>query len=141
MPVRSSEAVWEGTLREGSGTVKTGSGVIEAPYTFMSRFEDGSESNPEEMLGSAHAACLAMQVAADLQRAGYDPEKVTATANVHLEKVDGTQSITKIVVDVEGSAPDVDEAEFLEIATGAKENCIISRALGAIDIEMNAGLI
>ncbi|MFC6732739.1 MULTISPECIES: OsmC family peroxiredoxin [unclassified Haladaptatus] len=141
MPVRSTEAVWEGTLREGSGTIKSESGHIDAPYTWKARFEEGDETNPEELLGAAHAACFAMQVAANLQRAGFDPQRMKATANVHMEKVDGAQTITKIVLDLEGEAPDVSEDEFLEAATAAKENCIISRALAAVETEMNAKLV
>lgn len=139
MPVRTADATWNGDLTDGDGSLALGSGAWEGGYSFSSRFEDGAESNPEELIGAAHAGCFAMALANELDGAGYDPETVDATAEVTLDKVDGDFSITGIHLDAEATVPDVDEETFQEIAAGAKENCIVSRAL-AVDITLDATL-
>lgn len=141
MPVRKAEAVWEGTLKEGAGTVKLGSGAFEGPYTWASRFADGKETNPEELIGAAHAGCFTMQFGAYLSNAGFPPTRLHTTASVHLEKVNDANTITRIDLVTEGVVPGVDEATFLEKAREAKEKCIISRALAAVgEITLSATL-
>lgn len=136
MPVRKSDATWNGTLKEGSGTMAFGSGAFEGQYSFMSRFEEGEGTNPEELIGAAHAGCFSMAFASELEKAGYDPERVSTTASVYLE--DGT--ITRVVLYTEVEVPDIDEETFLEIGTLAKETCPVSRALAGPEIELEATL-
>lgn len=128
MPVRTSEATWEGDLRDGSGEMAVGDGVYEGAYTYASRFEHGEGTNPEELIAAAHAGCYAMALSNDLASDGYEPDRVHAAASVHLE--DG--AISNIELDVEAEVPDVDEETFLDYAEGAKENCPVSQALAAV---------
>ena len=142
MPVRTAEAQWNGSLREGNGTVKGGSGSFEGAYSFPSRFEDGKGTNPEELLGAAHAGCFSMAFAADLGRAGFNPNYVHTVAKVHIERGDAGFSVTKIELHTDAEVPGIDEAKFQEVAESAKKNCPISRALAAIsDITLNAKLV
>ena len=139
MPVRKADAVWQGTLKEGSGTVKMAIG--EHPYSFSTRFENGAGTNPEELLGAAHAGCYSMALNVSLERAGFLPNKVATTANVHLEKGEAGFGITKIHLVVEADVPNIEEATFMEFATKAKETCIISVALASIpEITLEATL-
>ena len=141
MPVRTAEAQWNGSLREGNGTVKGGSGAFEGAYSFPSRFEDGKGTNPEELLGAAHAGCYSMALSADLGRAGFTPNYVHTVAKVHIERGDAGFSVTKIELHTNADIPGIDEAKFQELAESAKKNCPISRALAAIsDITLNAKL-
>lgn len=139
MPVRSAEAEWKGDLKGGGGRLKLGSGLFEGPYSFKSRFEDGRDTNPEELIGAAHAACFSMALAAALGKAGHDPKRVSTTANVDLDMSDGPR-IATITLDTEAEVPGIEEAEFLEQAEGAKRNCPVSRALAGVDIRLNARL-
>jgi len=143
MASRSAEAVWEGTLKEGSGSLKVGSGAFEVPYSWAGRFADGiNGTNPEELIGAALAGCFTMQVGANLTNAGTPPTRLHTSANVHLEFVNEKRTITRIDLVMEGSVPGVDEATFLEHANKAKEGCIISRALGAVgEITLDARLV
>ncbi|HET6363314.1 MAG TPA: OsmC family peroxiredoxin, partial [Gemmatimonadota bacterium] len=117
-----------------------GSGAYEGSYSFGSRFEDGKGTNPEELIGAAHAACFSMALAAALGKAGHDPKRVSTTADVDLDMSDGPRIVT-ITLDTEAEVPGIDEAEFLEQAEGAKRNCPVSRALAGVDIRMNARLV
>lgn len=141
MPVRTAEATWEGTLREGAGTVALGSGAFEGTYSFGSRFEDASGTNPEELIGAAEAGCFAMATALALEEEGFSPESVHAETAVHIEEVDGDFSITRIELTAEGDVPDASEAEFVAVAEDAKENCPVSKALAGTDIELTATLV
>ncbi len=143
MAVRNAEAVWEGNLKEGKGIIKPGSGAFEGAYSFASRFEEGTGTNPEELIGAAHAGCFSMALSADLENAGYTAKRVYTTARVHLEMVDGKPTITKIHLDTdtEAEVPGIDEKGFLEQAEGAKKGCPVSRALAAVEISLNARLI
>lgn len=141
MPVRFAEAVWEGNLREGSGTMRLGAGGLEGDYSFASRFEEGAGTNPEELLGASLAGCFSMALSADLGRAGYNPERVETSAKVTLEKVNDQFTVTKIHLETEASVPGVDEQTFLDTAQGAKEGCPISRALGDIEVTLDARLL
>ena len=140
MPTRSADARWEGSLREGKGTMKLGGGAYEGPYSFTSRFEDGSGTNPEELIAAAHAGCFSMARSAALGRAGHDPDSVSTTANVELEKGDSGFSITRIRLVTQAVVPGIEDAQFQEIAADAKANCPVSRALGAVEITLDATL-
>lgn len=140
MPARESSAVWEGTLREGKGTMRVGAGVWEGSYSFPSRFEDGTGTNPEELIGAAHAGCFSMAFAAGLGKGGFDPKRVATTARVHLGKVDDGFGITKIELECEAEVGGIDDAKFQEIAEEAKKGCPVSKALAATDITLKATL-
>ena len=141
MATRNGSAVWEGTLREGKGTVKLGSGAFEGPYSFASRFEEGAGTNPEELIGAAHAGCFSMALAAGLTKAGYSPKRVATTAKVHLGQSGGGFKITLIELSTEAEVPGIDEAAFQEQAEGAKKNCPVSQALAATEITLTAKLV
>ena len=140
MPKRKADAVWNGDLKNGKGTMKFGSGAFEGAYSFASRFEEGTGTNPEELIGAAHAGCYSMALSADLAKGGYSPESVETSAEVTLEIKDDGPSITNILLNVKGSIPDIDEDTFLEFAEGAKKNCPVSKALAATNITLNATL-
>lgn len=141
MAVRNADAVWHGTLREGQGTMRLGSGAFEGAYTFASRFGEGEGTNPEELLGAAHAGCFSMFLAAVLTNNGYRPERVHTTAAVHIERVEGGPKITMIELTTEAAVPGVDEATFLTFADNAKKGCPVSKALTGVDIRLNARLV
>jgi osmotically inducible protein OsmC len=138
MAVRKANAVWNGTLKEGSGTMKFAD--YEGPYTFKSRFEEGDGTNPEELLGAAHAGCYSMFLSAQLTTAGFPPNKVEATATVHLGRDDSGPKITLIELDVTAEVPDIDADTFDELAEKSKEGCPVSRALAATEIALKATL-
>lgn len=139
MPVRTAQAVWKGTLKEGKGNLKLQSGVYEGPYTWASRFADGSETNPEELVGAAHAGCYAMFLSALLTNNQTPPEQIQATAKVHLG--DGP-TVTKIELEVEARVPGLGQEKFQEIAQEAKAKCPISKALAAVpEINLQATLL
>ena len=141
MAVRTAEAEWKGSIRDGAGTMKVGSGTVEGAYSFPSRFEEGKGTNPEELLGAAHAGCFSMAFAGELGRAGFSPTSVHTVAKVHIERSDAGFAVTKIELHTNASVPEIDEAKFQEIATKAKVNCPISKALAAIsDITLDAKL-
>ncbi|WP_254544167.1 OsmC family protein [Halomarina pelagica] len=137
MPVRTSEAQWEGDLRGGSGTMSLGSGAYEGEYSYVSRFEEGEGTNPEELIAAAHAGCYSMALANALAGDDHEPERVHTQAHVHLE---GTE-ITRIVLEVEAEVPGIDEGTFTEYAEDAKENCPVSKALAGPEIELEATLL
>ncbi|MDG4822095.1 OsmC family protein [Asanoa sp. WMMD1127] len=129
MPIRTSSARWSGNLTEGSGTIRTGKGGFEGNYSFKSRFEEGEGTNPEELIGAAHAGCFSMAFSKGLADAGHTPTSVETTAKVHLDKTDAGMTVTRIDLESVGDVPGIDDAEFQKIAQGAKENCPISRLL------------
>ena len=141
MAIRKAEAVWEGNFRDGAGTVSLGSGAFEGAYSAASRFEDGAGTNPEELIGAAHAGCFSMALSLGLQRAGYDATRIHTVAKVHLDKVDNTFKITTIELETEATVPGIDEATFMEQAKGAKNNCPVSQVLAAAEITLQAKLI
>lgn len=140
MPVRKANAVWEGDLKGGQGKVALGSGAYEGPYSFGSRFEEAGGTNPEELIGAAHAGCFSMALAAGLGRAGHSPKRVATSAKVHLEKVGEGFKITRIELDNESEIPGIDDATFQEQARKAKEGCPVSQALAGVEIILNARL-
>ena len=129
MPIRTASARWEGNLTEGSGTVKTGKGGYQGNYSFMSRFEEGEGTNPEELIAAAHSGCFSMAFSKGLADAGFTPTSVETTAKVHLDKSDAGFGVTRIELDTVGDVPGIDADTFQKIAEGAKENCPISRLL------------
>jgi osmotically inducible protein OsmC len=141
MPIRTASARWEGNLTEGSGTVKTGKGGYQGNYSFKSRFEEGEGTNPEELVGAAHAGCFSMKFSGDLASAGFTPNSVETTAKVHLDKTEGGFGVTRIELDTVGDVPGIDPDTFQKIAEGAKENCPISRLLSpGAEISLTAKL-
>src|SRR4051794_24035008 len=142
MPTRTASARWDGTLRDGSGTMRMKSGSYEGPYSFQSRFQEGDGTNPEELIAAAHAGCFSMALSADLGRAGYEPSSVETTATVHLDMEGSAPTIARIVLDARASVPGIADDEFQRVADQAKQNCPVSRALAAVDtIELNAELV
>ncbi|KXK62566.1 MULTISPECIES: OsmC family protein [Micromonospora] len=129
MPIRTASARWQGTLTEGSGTVRTGKGGFAGNYSFKSRFEEGEGTNPEELIGAAHAGCFSMALSKLLADAGSPATSVETTAKVHLDKTDAGMTVTRIDLETVGEVPGIDEAQFTKLAEGAKENCPISRLL------------
>ena len=142
MPKRKANAVWEGSLTEGSGTMRMASGAYEGPYSFQSRFEEGDGTNPEELIAAAHAGCFSMALSAELGRAGHDPESVETEATVHLDKQDEGFAIKRIELSTRARVPGIPEDEFQQVAEGAKKGCPVSQALASVEsIELDAQLV
>lgn len=141
MKIRTASAKWEGSLRDGSGVMSFGSGAFEGAYSFASRFEDGEGTNPEELIGAAHAGCFSMAFSADLGREGYSPELIETTAKVHLGKVEDKSRITNIQLFTEVKVSGISEEEFQRIAIGSKEGCPVSAALKGVEITLEARLM
>jgi lipoyl-dependent peroxiredoxin len=141
MTMRKAEAVWQGGLRDGQGQVKLGSGAFEGRYSFVSRFEDGKGTNPEELIGAAHASCFSMALAAGLGRAGFAPKRIATTAQVHLEQSGGGFAITRIELRTEAEVPSIDAEGFAKQADEAKRNCPVSKALAGTSISLDAKLL
>lgn len=138
MAIRSSSAEWKGTLKEGAGTMKVGSGAYEGPYTWASRFQSGPGTNPEELVGAAHAGCFSMFLAALLTDAGYTPTRVATTATVHLG---AGPTITLIELHTQAEVPGVSDEEFQQHAEAAKKGCPVSKALAGPEIVLKAELL
>ena len=138
MLTRTANAVWEGNLKDGKGTMNVGSGAFDGPYTFASRFEDAKLTNPEELLGAAHAGCFSMALSLGLVKAGFTPQRIDTTATVHLDPEN--LRISAIDLYTKAQVPGINEEEFLEQAEWAKHNCIISRALNCTEIRLQARL-
>jgi len=138
MPTRTANAHWDGDFKRGGGTVAVESGAFSGPYNFSGRFESGSGTNPEELLGAAHAACFAMALSVGLTQAGTPPESLDVEAKVTIDQVEGGFGITRIDLDLRGKVPGIDEAAFNEAAAGAKAGCPLSKALAAVpEINLN----
>jgi osmotically inducible protein OsmC len=136
---RKAEARWEGDLRGGRGNIKLGSGAFEGSYSFGTRFEGAAGTNPEELLGAAHAGCFSMALSLFLSNAGHKPTKIETAATVHLNKVGEGFSITGIDLSTRGQVPGISAADFQRVAEDAKTNCIVSRAL-SVPITLSATL-
>jgi len=142
MATRTATARWSGTLKEGSGRMAVGSGAFEGPYDFRSRFEEGSGTNPEELIGAAHAGCYSMQLSAMLSEGGHPPDSVETTAKVHLRAGDEGARIARIDLSTEGRVPGIDEAAFRETAEAAKQACLVTRALAGVqEVTLEATLL
>ena len=139
MAVRTSSAEWKGTLKEGAGTMKVGGGAYEGPYTHASRFETGPGTNPEELIGAAHAGCYSMFLSALLTDAGFTPTRIVTTATVHL--TDGP-TISLIELNTEAEVPGLNDADLQTHAEAAKKACPVSKALAAVpEIKLVAHLV
>jgi lipoyl-dependent peroxiredoxin len=142
MPIRTASARWQGNLTEGSGTVRTGQGGYQGNYSFASRFQEGEGTNPEELIGAAHAGCFSMALSKALADAGSTATSVETTAKVHLDKTDAGMTVTRIDLETTGQVPGLDEAAFQKFAEGAKANCPISRLLSpGAEISLTARLV
>jgi osmotically inducible protein OsmC len=140
MPTRSASAIWEGTLKEGKGKIKLGSGAFEGSYSFASRFEQGAGTNPEELVGGAHAGCFSMALAGNLTQLGYAPKRIETSAQVTIERVGEGFKITRSNLKTEAEVPGIEEKLFLEQAQKAKLNCPVSQALKGVEISLQAKL-
>ena len=140
MAVRTANARWEGALQDGSGTMAFGSGAFEGQFSYASRFEEGPGTNPEELIGAAHAGCFSMAFANTLATAGHDPQRVETTARVHLEPADDGPSITRVELSTEAEVPGIEADEFQQLAETAKANCPVSKALAGVEISLDATL-
>ena len=141
MPIRTASALWEGDLKGGKGKMKMQSGSYEGAYSFSSRFEEGTGTNPEELIAAAHAGCFSMAFSNGLAKAGFTPKRVSTTAKVHLEKVGEGFKITTIELNTEGDVPGIDEQKFLEVGEGAKKNCPVSQLVIGANVKLNAKLL
>lgn len=137
MAIRKSTAVWKGSSREGSGILRLGSGQFEGPYTWLSRFKESPETNPEELIAAAHAGCFSMALASSLSKAGHVPIKITTSAEVLM---DDSNTITGVSLETIGEVLGISESDFAEFAEDAKKNCPVSKALAAIEITLKAQL-
>jgi len=141
MPTRNADAVWEGDLKSGKGTISLPSGAFKGAYSFQSRFESGTGTNPEELIAAAHAGCFSMALSAELGKAGVTPESVETEATVHLDEVEAGFAIKRIDLQTRVTAPGTDESTFRAAAEAAKKGCPVSLALAAVDtIELDAEL-
>jgi lipoyl-dependent peroxiredoxin len=141
MAVRNAEAVWDGTLKEGKGKMKLGSGAFEGAYTWSSRFENAPGTNPEELLGAAHAGCFSMSLSSNLGKAGFTPQQIHTHAQVTIELVEGKNRITRIQLETEAKVPGISNDKFQEIAEFAKQSCPVSVALSNVPTTLTARLL
>ncbi|TXT64668.1 MAG: osmotically inducible, stress-inducible membrane protein [Promethearchaeota archaeon] len=141
MPVRTGQAIWEGSLKRGKGEMETESGALKASYTFGSRFQQKKGSNPDELIAAAHAGCFSQALALVLGEKGFEPTRIETTAKVTIKDVDGAPTITSSKLTSEAAVPEIEENTFREIASKAKEVCPVSRALGAISVEVDVKLV
>ena len=141
MLVRKSTAVWQGTLKDGKGRMSLGSGAFEGAFSFGSRFENGTGTNPEELLGAAHAGCFSMALSHALTQAGFPPREVATEARVALDRTAEGFTITRSDLVTEADVPGIDTATFARLAEEAKKGCPVSRALKGVEISLQAKLI
>lgn len=141
MATRFANAVWEGDLKTGKGSVSLGSGAFSGAYSFSSRFEDGQGTNPEELIAAAHAGCFSMALSADLSKAGHTVDEIKTEARVKIEIIDGGFAITNIKLVTHARVPGITMEEFAKFASGAKRNCPVSKALSAVEIHLEAHLL
>jgi osmotically inducible protein OsmC len=138
MPTRKAKAVWKDKVETGAGALELGSGSYKDSFSYASRFQDGSGTNPEELIGAAHAGCFSMAFSLMLEQAGFEPKTINTEASVALdaEKL----AITTIELRTVAEVPDIDESTFQEVAEQAKAGCPVSKALAGVDISLNATL-
>ena len=138
---RTSEAEWTGSVTEGKGKIKLGSGAFEGAYSFQSRFgDDEKATNPEELIAAAHSGCFTMALAGALGKAGFTPTKLSTKAHVKIDKQGEGFYIPNIDLETEAEIPDITDEEFQVIAKNAKENCPVSKVLAGADISLKATL-
>jgi osmotically inducible protein OsmC len=140
MPTRNAEANWDGSLQDGTGSLRTSTGSVDLPYSFRSRFEQGAGTNPEELLAAAHAACYSMALANELAKAGHVPDSVHTAAKVHLEKGEEGFSIPRIDLITTATVRGIDDPRFQEIAAATSEACPVSKVLAGAEIRLDATL-
>ena len=141
MAIRNAEAEWTGNLRDGKGQMKLESTAFEGPYSFRSRMEEGPGTNPEELIGAAHAGCFSMALSAQLTTAGFAPTRIHTTAKVHLDRAGQGFEISRIDLQTEAEVSGIDDAAFQEQAETAKKNCPVSKALAGTKINLEATLL
>ena len=140
MPTRTAKAAWKDTVSKGNGAVELGSGAFKGRYSFGSRFEEEKGTNPEELIGAAHAGCFSMALANTLDTAGYTPESVSTEAGVHLDKTGGGFAVTEIRLSTTVTVSGIEEEEFQKIAAEAASTCPVSKALTGVKISLSAAL-
>lgn len=140
MPARTADARWEGGLKDGKGNMRLGGGAFEGQYSFSSRFEEGTGTNPEELIAAAHAGCFSMALSAGLERAGFNPNSVQTKATVHLSPANGGFQISRVDLACSADVPGIDQDAFQRAAQAAKDGCPVSKALGAVEITLDASL-
>jgi lipoyl-dependent peroxiredoxin len=140
MRTRNADATWTGTLKEGRGSLRTGSGTIQEQFSFGTRFQDSPGTNPEELIGAAHAACFSMALAAHLEKAGFSPKEVRTSAQVDLEERDGGYAISRVKLDSLADVPGMDNADFKEQVETAARQCVVTKALAGTKVEVQAKL-
>lgn len=138
MAISESSAFWKGNFTEGEGKMRVGAGKYEGSYTSLSRFEDGAGTNPEELIGAAHAGCFSMYLALILSKAGHVPTSIDTTAKVHLGE---GPKITMIELSTVGDVPGIDEKTFNEFAEKSKKGCPVSQALSTVNMTLTAKLV
>jgi osmotically inducible protein OsmC len=141
MPTRKAHARWEGSLKQGKGAIDLGSGAFKGAYSFASRFEGGAGTNPEELLGAAHAGCFAMALSLVLGEAGFTPEYVDVTAEITLVPHGKGFKISRSQLKCEGRVPNIDRTVFMQHAETAKTSCPVSQALAGVEISLEATLV
>ena len=141
MPIHKAAAAWHGTFADGEGTMRLGSGAFEGAYSYRSRMEEGPGTNPEELLGAAHAGCFSMSLARRLSADGYSPERIHTEARVCFGRAGEGYAISRIDLRTEAEVPGVDEGLFLGKAEAAKRDCAVSKALAGVEIGLEANLV
>ena len=141
MPERTATAHWEGPVKQGHGRLAVESGALDAGYSFGARFEDEAGTNPEELLGAAHAGCFTMALALELTEAGHPPSRIDTTARVAIEKDSNGFHIPHIALSVEAEAPGLAPSDFDRLTRSAKDNCPVSKALAGTSIDLAAKLL
>jgi osmotically inducible protein OsmC len=140
MPTRRAEARWEGGLKDGKGRISVESGAFEVPYSFAKRFGDEKGTNPEELIGAAHAGCFTMAFSKRLEDAGHAPRSLATRAEVIFDKLATGFAITNVKLHTAGKVPGMSEDQFKNLAEEAKVSCPVSKALGGVRIELDARL-
>lgn len=140
MPKRKAKATWSGGLMEGLGHMAVDSGVLDADYSVGTRMEDKPGTNPEELIGAAHAGCFSMALSMVLGEKGHEPKNIDTEATVTFKQVEGDWTITEIKLTTRANVPGMSEDDFKEAAEMAKKNCPVSRALAGTDIQLDAAL-
>jgi lipoyl-dependent peroxiredoxin len=140
MPTRNAHAEWNGSITDGNGTMAFGSGAFEGAYSFSSRMEEGTGTNPEELIGAAHAGCFSMALSVALGEAGHPPESISTDAQVRFGKEGEGWAIQGVELTTRARVPGIDEETFRQAAEAAKEGCPVSKALAGTEISLDATL-
>jgi lipoyl-dependent peroxiredoxin len=140
MIARNASAQWNGDLKAGNGSIRLGSGAFEGKYSFGTRFEGAPGTNPEELLGAAHAGCFSMAMSLGLTQAGHPPVRIHTTATVSMDKVNDKMTIVGIALVTEAEVPGISVADFQKVAEATKDGCIVSRALASVPMTLKATL-